>query len=259
MCPQFELWNSWFGESQKYDPTSIVVNSSESEKDDVASETAGCGDIVERFVDEVDGGADAAFCVDEVAENAGGASVSQAASPHACVTGAGNRKRSNGAQNADVEVCVARAGAAKSALSNVIKNPVVSSPSVTSSSSGAHSNRSATFDIVYAKCSENKVQSMKDIQASQNQCQLLQQSREHHFQSQKILIEASAAQEERVVRQKIEFEKNVANLLIADTSGGLARNFMTLLREEEARRESLSSSKSEAVAQFAALFALPPS
>ena len=102
-----------------------------------------------------------------------------------------------------------------------------------------------------AWCSENKVQSMKEIQTSKSNCALLQQAREHHFQSQKILLEANSAQEERKVRQKIEFEKNVATLFVQDSSGDLARNYLALLREQQPAVDSAPPQLQFFASQFA--------
>jgi hypothetical protein len=255
ICPQFELWNSWLGESQKYDPTSVVTNDSGSQDDehDQDAEEEGAADNVGRIVDGDNGGPDADLDL-EITESIG---TSPRAGELDLSPSAGAKSaRSRGA---GVQHVVAAAGAAKAALSSAIKGPVVSSPSVTTTSSSSNqSGRQSSFDAVYAKCSDNKVQTMKDIQASKNQCALLQQNREHHFQSQKLLLEATVADEERKVRQKIEFEKNVATLFVQDASGELARNYLALLREQEgARSAAVSSNASSPLQQFAAQFGRP--
>ena len=222
----------------------MVTNDSGSEDDehDHDAEEEGAADIG-RIVNCDDGGADADL-------DAASESVGQSPREQDLSLGIGaKRSRSRGA---DVQHVVAAAGAAKAALSSAIKGPVISSPSVTSTSS---SGRQSSFDAVYAKCSDNKVQTMKDIQTAKSQCALLQQSREHHFQSQKLLLESAAAAEDRKVRQKIEFEKNVANLFVQDASGDLARNYLALLREQEEARDAHVSNASP-FQQFAAQFAL---
>ncbi len=250
------------GESQKYDPSSIVCGDTDSEAEHdgenkldqdaegAADRDDGAAGNIDRHVDDVTGGADGTL-------DYTGATESVAASPRA-----GNQDgsplvafKSPQIRGAVVRDVVAAAGAAKAALSNAIKGPVVSSPSVTSSSSG-HSGKS-NFDVVYAKCSENKVQSMKEIQTSKSNCALLQQAREHHFQSQKIIIEAQGAEEDRKVRQKIEFEKNVATLFVQDSSGGLARSYMALLREHERALHGAAASNSGLIDRFASQFGRP--
>ena len=79
ICPSFDMWNSWFGESQKYDPSSIISN----DLNDGASEPGDSGDgqksdadddgaTLDRTVDSIHGGVDAAL------DAAGGATESTA-------------------------------------------------------------------------------------------------------------------------------------------------------------------------------------
>jgi hypothetical protein len=246
ICPSFDLWNSWFGESQKYDPTSVVTNDSQSDQGENDEQGH---DRQEDEVVALERGGDAVNA-DDGGPDAHLDSSSVAASP-----------RDN---SRDIRAdAVAAAGAAKNALSKHIKSPgpvpVVTSPSLASSSSGSfgQSGKTASFDAVYAKCSENKVQTMKDIQTSKRDCALLQQSREHHFQSQKILLEANAANEDRKVRQKIEFEKTLATLFVQDSSGDLARNYLALLRDHRQQEAAVDSAPPAHLQSFASQFAQP--
>jgi hypothetical protein len=243
------------GESQKYDPSSVVEGVS-SDDDNVDNVAQSQGDDVrepasdnenESRVDSVTGGADARLGTESVAASPGGAGETDL-SPSSTI------RRAAGAQRVIVQEAVAQAGAAKAALASAIsKAPVVSSPSLSSSSSGqTGTGKSSNFDTVYAKCSEAKVAAMKEIQTQKSQCVLMQQAREHHFQSQKIMLEAKASQEDRKVRQKIEFEKNIATLFVQDETGNLARNYLQLLRANE-QGDGAAADTSE-IQMFAAQF-----
>jgi hypothetical protein len=252
MCPSYDLWNSWFGNWQKYDPASIICSGSV----DLASVNVGSGELDgsedsdaegspanveideelpdrEDAVDSLTGGADAA----DVVSSEVSSSVTSPSVPGT------KRPAASAASNA-----VATLAQSRAALAKTVARPVVSSPSVQSSSSGSSKN----FDVVYAKTQESKMLVLRDIESSKCQAALSQQSAEHafqfkhaqdveswkaqsasklqrseqEFQARRDALVAAGNAQERVVRQKIEFEKNVASLLVADSSGLLADAFL---------------------------------
>ena len=262
MCPNYDLWHSWFGAHQKYDPSSIVQSSVVEEDGEGGDEddAEGDGGEEEKRVDEVDGGPDGALSEEIVQEGAANATrdavlsagnkvagsvpptspVAVAVSPRAGV------KRSAGGNAAVSSVALTNAASAKAQLQSIIgTQPVVTSPSQSTSSSGKSS-----FDAVYAKAAESKVIALKEIAHTQATNALEVQKGEHHFQAQKLVLEMRVATEERKSKQKIEFEKNIATLLVADRTGQLAKDFMSVLREEQ-ERQALPNAGDEAVQAFA--------
>lgn len=93
---------------------------------------------------------------------------------------------------------------------------------------------------------------MKEIADKKTQCQLTMQVNEQRFQTQKLLMEVKISNEERRMRQKIEFEKNIANLFVADKTGELAKDYMQVLRNEEERQQNRVDAADAALASFAA-------
>lgn len=276
MCPQFELWNSWFGEHQKYDPSSVVESVSDDDffaKEDEGlpeDEYALAANAV-RDVDEVEGGSDAALievfdaaddasldtvAAEGVRSTAGPRSMTASSvntsprnvvqSPvHSCT---GTKRNSGGAPIGSAAFVVQSAAAAKQALQSVIASPTVAGSSQASSNSSKSS-----FDAVYAKAAENKVQCLKEIAQTKAECQLKLQMNDQRFQTQRLLLEGKIGNEERRMKQKIEFEKNIANLFVADNTGGLAQNYMLLLRAEEERQRHRVDSADAALDAFAAM------
>ena len=255
MCPSYDLWNSWFGNWQKYDPASVIVSVSGDGSGDVGSgdddvsedgnaegspANVDCDDVLadrEDAVDSLTGGADAAA---DVLLSEGSSSVTSPSAPGP------KRSAASAASNA-----VATLAQSRAALALTVGKPVVSSPSVASSSSGSGGG-SKNFDVVYAKTQENKMLALRDIEKSKCEAALSQQSAEHafqikhaqdvevwkaqsasklqrsehEFQARRDALVAAGNAQERVVRQRIEFEKNVASLLVADSSGKLADAFV---------------------------------
>ncbi len=250
------MWNSWFGDSQKYDPASIVQSrfvADGEDADDVASddEAEEGTSALDNVGADVAGGSDGAL--DAVQDEAGAAtreailSPSKGGSVPPSPVGASPRVGTKRvAPAAAPSVALLAAATAKQQLQTIIANPpVVSSPSQSSSGSGKQ-----TFDAVYAKAAENKVICLKDIAKTQAANAMDIQRGEHYFQGQKLVLEMKLATEERKMRQKIEFEKNIANLLVADSSGKLAQDFMTVLREEQQRQASQQNATDDALLAF---------
>jgi hypothetical protein len=262
MCPNYEMWNSWFGEHQKYDPTSIVQSNFAADGEDADTNAVEVHDDAEAGVQEgnsefdnigleggggPDGGLEAVHDAAAVATHEASSSQNKAGSVPPSPIGVSPRAGSKRVAPAAVpSVALLQAAHAKQQLQTIIANPpVVSSPSQSSSSSSKQ-----TFDAVYAKAAESKVICLKDIAKTQAANAMDIQRGEHHFQGQKLILEMRVATEERKTRQKIEFEKNIANLLVADSSGKLAQDFMTMLRNEQQRQASLQSAGDEALVAF---------
>lgn len=262
MCANYDLWHSWFGAHQKYDPSSIVQSSVVEVYGECGDEddAEGDGGEEEKRVDDLDGGPDGALSEENVQEGAANATrdavlsagnkvagsvpptspVAVVVSPRAGV------KRSAAGNAAVSSVALSSAATAKAQLQSIIgTQPVVTSPSHSTSSSGKSS-----FDAVYAKAAESKVIALKEIAHTQATNALDVQKGEHHFQAQKLVLEMRVATEERKSKQKIEFEKNIATLLVADRTGQLAKDFMSVLREEQ-ERQAQPSAGDEAVLAFA--------
>jgi hypothetical protein len=255
ICPQFELWDSWFGCWQKYQPSSIVASSAVLEEDS-ASDEENC-DVVVRAFDDQTGGPDAELEVRST--------VSSPSSP-AATPAAVSSVTAVSAQKKQLQQAV------------VSRMPVVSSPSVSSSGSG--SGKSNSFDVTYAQTQEKKFtcmkeienakcasarllqnedhvfqsQSARDIELQKRETLKLQQVAEHAFQARRDAISAASNAQERVVRQKIEFEKNVASLLIEDHSGKLADDFLVKC----ASRAPVADPLMQMLSEFMSVYAQPP-
>jgi hypothetical protein len=254
MCPQFELWNSWFGNWQKYDPTSIIISGDGGEESGDDAQRGDDEDVEtidrDQAVDSYTGGADAAEPDNGDGEGASSVLTSPVTSPSSASSA---KKQQPFQPRTEVAVAVNNVAASKALLAQTVANkpPIVSSPSVSSGGSGG-SGGSKNFDVVYAKAQENKIACLRDIefakcaaaqshQAADHAFQsqhskeveevkresaLLQQRAEHEFQARRDALVAAGSAQERVVRQKIEFEKNLASLFVADQSGKLADAYL---------------------------------
>lgn len=253
MCPSYDLWNSWFGNWQKYDPASVMVSGSgdadgsfDYDAEGAVADNDDCANDVlvdrEDAVDSHTGGADA------VVIDADAALSSELSSPVASPVVAARGCRRNRPAAPPLNAVAVLAQSRVALAQTVAKPPTVSSPSVSSSGSGGSKN----FDVLYAKAQENKMLALKDIERSKCDAALSQQSAEHafqfkhaqdvecwkaesalklqrtehEFQARRDALVAAGSAQERVVRQKIEFEKNVASLLVADSSGTLADAYL---------------------------------
>jgi hypothetical protein len=259
MCPSYDLWNSWFGNWQKYEPASIIVSAVgddgvECSEGECAAAVEGDdadehNEVVDRREDAVDsqtGGADGVGLAADEEQSSMLSSptvmspVAAGVSPVPAVGGGRKRPPATPASTAVATLAQSRAALAQT----VAKPPIMSSPSVSSSGSGSSKN----FDVIYARAQENKmfclrdierskcdaarshqsaehafqIQHAQDVEALKTESALKQQRREHEFQARRDALVAAGSAQERVVRQKIEFEKNVASLLVADSSGKLA-------------------------------------
>jgi hypothetical protein len=273
ICPQFELWDSWFGSWQKYQPSSVVASAATFEEDSESDEEN--RELVIRVCDDQTGGPDAELDDQSTAsspvtspKSSKGLGSSAAATPVVASSAAASAPTVNAvaAQKKQLQQAV------------ISRMPVVSSPSVPSSNSS--SGKSGSFDVTYAQTQEKKFMCMKDIENAkcesarllQNEDHLfqtqsardielhkretlkMQQSAEHAFQARRDAISAASGAQERIVRQKIEFEKNVASLLIEDHTGKLADDFLLKC----ASRPPLADPMMQMLSEFLSSYAQPP-
>jgi hypothetical protein len=206
LCPQFDLWDSWFGLSQKYSPSSIVCSGADADGSDDAdgdeaelqrgaaspdaiSETGGDDG---RMDDASEESPDADKAYADPSEHSASHTASPALqSPKSpCsnvapglpsvteITAGRGRGRGRGRGQADAVNATAVVVAQKAALmSAVTSKAVVTSPSV---SSGGSSGKNS-FDAVYAEASKNKCEVMRDIELQRGASAASMQNAEHKF------------------------------------------------------------------------------
>lgn len=304
MCPKFDMWESWFGSSQKYSPSSIVQSGNgvvqpgdDAEGDDRHGDedlgSVGDAAAIGQQVDDCDGGADGRFEDAENAERQDPPSSADAdgdehssvpppvprspvssplgqpspmASPLSApsvVTGAGaaGRGRGKAASAATASSALVNVVQSKAALTAAVMNrgPLVSSPSQASSNTtGSSGSGKNTFDVVYAEAAKNKSAVMLEIAHQRSTTETQQQQSEHAFKrdercaqqdfqktlelqkqevEHKFLREQQALKllsdrQETKTKKGIEYDKTLAQLLIADNSGKLADNFESRRKRE---------------------------
>ena len=302
MCPRFDLWESWFGSSQKYSPSSIVQSGNgvvqpgddaEGDEGVVDEDLGSVGDAaaIGQQVDDGDGGADGRFEDAENAERQDPASSADAdgdeqhssvpppvprspvssplgqpspiASPPSAPSGAGaaGRGRAKAASAAAASFALVNVVQSKAALTAAVMNrgPIVSSPSQASSNTtGSSGSGKNTFDVVYAEAAKNKSAVMLEIAHQRSTTETQQQQSEHAFKrddrcaqqefqktlelqkqevEHKFLREQQALKllsdrQETSTKKGIEYDKTLAQLLIADNTGKLADNFESRRKRE---------------------------
>jgi hypothetical protein len=281
MCSSYALWDTWFGSSQKYSPTSVIsAHPPDLDSDDDAGQP-GSGALVEENVNEQDGGfdgaADDAAAAAELSQisapgDAGDEAESQQADVQLSVQSQTRQPSAKGLprKSATASPGAGAVAAATGAKNNLLAIVATSPSSINGSSSSSKS--SSNFDQVYASVQAAKsaqiqspcinyssrfyaAQAQLDIARSHNEHEICSQTRgfshdqqkqekEFAFQSQlardKLVFEAEAKalelaarradqQADRNVRQRIEFEKNVTQLLEKDPTGELAKNLVTFV------------------------------
>ena len=241
MCPKFEMWDSWFGTSQKYAPSSIV-QSSFPEGDDGSGrseeeEPGAAADGDHAAVDHTDGGLDgiqddaaaaaaqaAAQVIDlendtvpaalsaapSVAPAPSVSSASGMPSPPGVVAGRG-RGRGRGHATSMVVTNVVEQ---KALLTQAVMNrPIVSSPSQSGSSSSGKGN----FDAVYAEAAKNKCAVMLDISKQRSATETRHQESEHSFKREERCAQQEFQKETELQKQSIEHkflqQQQAVNLL----------------------------------------------
>lgn len=272
LCASYALWDSWFGSTQKYSPASIIsgrYGGDEQSEYEVADDAgAAVSDLVEKAVDDVNGGndgvADDAVSAAQAAAAAGSHDGSQPPTPPSQV-----QAPPKGKSAARAAAASAAAASAANAAKNGLLALVATSPSSVATSGKSSS---SSFDQVYATVQAAKSAPMQSpcvtdsllFYAAQAQLELARsnnahdvdrqtrdfghddrkQSREFEFQTElanrKFAFEAQSKalelaatradkEAERNVRQRIEFEKNVTQLLDKDPTGALANTLMSFV------------------------------
>ena len=248
MCHNYELWDSWFGSKQKYNPTNVQAGGANLSGDDEPGSDDGNGSFPERdltVLNDEDGGVDGR---EGDQGNDGGSEVSSqpdagasdlapshasslqsaaaapsadssprqatvAAAPAAAAAGgAGASRRGKQNQAAATEAKVAAAAVA---------NALSTSPSTQA--------KADKFDATYSAVQHRKIEMMRSIETSRCDNAILLQVRDQVFQGKLVAVQQKCkdadALAERRLRQRISYETNLSQLLQKDTSGALADDF----------------------------------
>lgn len=269
LCASYFLWDSWFGSTQKYAPASVLVGGlpGEDEAGDEVEADANpmrrddpeAPEAVPQ-VDAVSGGVDGAR--DDAARTEAAATDVQSAS-------SGGRQGKAAVGGKSGPAAGALVGAQQNLMSIVAKSPTsasVGSSGKSSSSSNfdqvyasVQAAKSAQMQLpcliriyslrLYAAQAQVEIARRHNEAASETQTRGFnhdeqKQTREFGFQreleSRKFAFEAEAKalelavsrsdqQADRNVRQRIEFERNVTQLLTTDPTGKLAKDLVSVI------------------------------
>jgi hypothetical protein len=267
LCASYSLWDSWFGSTQKYAPASLVVGR-QPLADDAADEAEMQRDDCEfseavQIVDAVSGGADGVL--DDAATNE--EKKHEAATDVQSSPSSGGRqgKAAVGGKSAAL---VAAKAEKQNLMSLVATSPTSASVGSSSKSSSsnfdqvyasAQAAKSAQMQSpcliriyslrLYAAHAQLEIARGHNVAAADTQARGFnhdeqKQTREFDFQREledrKFAFEAQAKalqlaasradqQADRNVRQRIEFEKNVTQLLTTDPTGKLASDLVNVI------------------------------
>lgn len=240
MCPKFELWDSWFGCSQKYAPSSIVQSprpsdgidndedgGSEGDDDDGVEQD---GDVredgkEERVDDASDGGADGRY--DDAVQHDEGVDAdnsslvanvdaddapsvppsvaSLASEPRSPPVGVGRgRGRGRGVSAAAATANAMIVAQQKGLLVQAVMNrpPIVTSAS--QSTSGTSGSGKNVFDTVYADAAKNKCAVMKELATQRCEVETQQQQSEHAFKREERCAQQDFQKEMELQKQSTE-------------------------------------------------------
>jgi hypothetical protein len=294
MCPQYEVWESYFGHLQKFNPSSVISSASEfdldhSEEENEKADGNDDADIIEAEVERGDDGRIDVLVLDEDKELAvAGTEAEAAKNTHAAApldaegvgdihpvapvspgafafpgfASSGARARGRGGNGAAPKVHKSSASTgqqladAKSALDAVVSCAPLSGSSTPRNSSS--NSFESTYASVKTSVSRDQIASQTTISREQlaNSSKIEEaklrnsqeiQRRDHEFQAQMNIINVLAAErrekEERRVKQKIEFQNNVTQLLLKDQTGDLAKKLVDTTQQnahsfEDAREDN---------------------
>jgi hypothetical protein len=277
MCASYALWDSWFGNTQKYSPASVMSGRCpiEDRGEDQDADDAGAADnsdVVERAVNDVNGGGDGV--ADDAVSAAQAAAAADEGSHHDdSHPSTSPSQRSAGEVQAPPKGKSTAARAAAASAANAAKSGLLALVA-TSPSSVATSGKSSSssFDQVYATVQAAKSAPMQSpcltyslfIYAAKAQLEMARDNNAHDvdrqtrdfdhddrkqarefafqtelanrkfaFEAQSKALELAATRADKVaernVRQRIEFEKNVTQLLDKDPTGALANTLMSFV------------------------------
>ena len=262
MCASYELWDSWYGAKQKYNPSNVQTNSQTSPVDLEEEENGDDGDNDKyeehEQVDDQDGGADGQRDDAEVAASADG----ELDPPSAQDTGGGNGNVLGGggevrlpavspaaALPTNRQTQMKSAKAAAQTASEKVTAAISSSPTSTST-------KADKFDATYASVQNKKVDAMHSLETMRIQHAVQQQSREQIFQAKTIGWQMHSkeadAKAERRVRQKINYENNLTQLMLKDASAEAIDEYerrVMLHSDVQDRLEDASSARAQEMFQ----------
>lgn len=241
MCPKFEMWDSWFGTSQKYAPSSIVQSSlPESDVDDaigesdvVNEEPGAAADGEHAAVNHFDGGLDGRQ--DDAATAAGAAATAAQAAdqgivivesdnvhgpssaapsvapapshsspsgmPSPPVVGGRGRGRGRGESTSALRTVTANLVEQKALLAQA----VMGRPLVTSpSQSGSSGSGKSTFDAVYAEAAKKKCAVMLEVSSQRSATETRHQQSEHSFKREERCAQQEFQKEMELQKQSLE-------------------------------------------------------
>jgi len=303
MCPQFEVWLSYFGHLQKFNPTSVLSNSVQEIGDDDESNAGSDEGDREEFIesqlltgsdanidsqveDEANAVGDHSHQSSAISEIAEAPRTPVRANSQAAPGSGGSAIASGGggavrvAPRKDKDNAAQQLTTARDALNQAVSMV----PSITSSASRSGSGSfESTYASVKTSISRDQISSQTSISrdqiSSQNsiareknealikieEAKLIAaqelQRREQNFQAQLNAINVLAAEQrdkdERRVKQKIEFQNNVTQLLIKDPSGELSRKLVEATQANAANFEDArdSSSLNDLLSSFLGAYA----
>jgi hypothetical protein len=292
MCPQFEVWQSYFGHLQKFNPTSVLSNSVlEFGEDDESNAGSDDGDREEFIESQLFTGSDAnidsqvedeANAVGDHPHQSSGISDTSEAprtpqvranfqsgpgSGGSASAGGGGVGAARVASRKDKNNAAQQLTTARDALNQAVSMVPGSGLSASRSGSGSFE---ATYASVKTSISRDQISSQNSISRDQissqtsiarennetlvkiEEAKLITaqeiQRREQKFQAQLNAINVLAAEQrdkdERRVKQKIEFQNNVTQLLIKDPSGELSKKLIEATQANAANFEDARDSSS---------------
>ena len=307
MCPQYEVWSTWFGHLQKFNPASVIASSSQGvDEHEGASDAddASQGDLIDRQMQNGDDADIDLQVQDEERENAVASPRSSAAVPDGAAavpdgdvlgaaplsrpisspaaSGGGGAIGRGGSAAVRKEQSAHQLANAKQALDNAVACVPGSGTSTPRSGSGSSSFEATYASVKTSICRDQinsqtsisrsqissqdsiarqKVESQEKIERAKLDAARDIQRREQDFQAQLNAINVLAAdqrdKDERRVKQKIEFQNNVTQLLIKDETGELAKKLVAATQENAASFEDVrhDSSLSNLLTSFLGRYA----
>lgn len=277
MCPNYEMWDQWFGSKQKYKPSNVQSNSlqsldfSDSEGDDGDAEKGESRrdlDLSQANAD--DGGEDALLDQD-----GGGGAVAGEGEGEGGGEGEG---KGEGDGNGEGEVHAVTDSLRPSPASPLgQQSPRQASPrqpvplrqtspqqqapqrqqqiqqaaaavaaaaagvAAAVSTSPSTAAKADKFDATYSAVQHKKIEMMQSIEQSRCANAIALQSRDQVFQAKLVALQQQCkdedAQAERRLRQRISYETNLSQLLQNDASGQLANDFDRRIQQQLEREE----------------------
>lgn len=262
MCASYEQWDSWFGHKQKFSPSNVQSGSTAPPQDSEDGEEDGSdGDGIDGIVDNIDGGVDGELGTvgNDAAEGANQQQigVGESADSAEVLPVPDGTAASAGTAVAAPLVTDSQRESNRGKQTSVAKQQIATASALVSSaiSSSPTATKADKFDATYASVQMRKCESAQQIAQQQCKSASLLQTRDQIFQAKTISLQMQCKEEEakaeRRVRQRINYENNLTQLLLKDSSGDIADEFDRRIAKQMAAAE-----RSEANAHSAASAAL---